>query len=81
MVKMSYLAWDIQRSKGTMHVTHGAREDKNIFFFFFCPQHSKAIHSQVAIEKEIEHAHIDVEPIVSTMDFQRRQRPISFCNI
>jgi hypothetical protein len=51
------------------------------YFSFVCPQHSRAIHSQVAIEKEIKHAHIDAESIVSTMDFQRRQRSISFRNI
>jgi hypothetical protein len=27
MVKMPYLALDIQRSKGIMHVTHGAKKD------------------------------------------------------
>jgi hypothetical protein len=57
------------------------QEKIKTYFSFICPQHSRAIHSQVAIEKEIEHAHIDVEPIVSTMDFQRRQRSISFCDI
>jgi hypothetical protein len=29
------------------------------YFFVFCPQHSRTIHSQVVMEKEIEHAHID----------------------
>jgi len=27
MVKMPYLTLDIQRSKGIMHVTHGAKEN------------------------------------------------------
>jgi len=34
----------------------------------FCPQHSKALYSQVTINKEIGHTHIDVKPTTSTMD-------------
>jgi hypothetical protein len=78
MVKMSYLAWDIQ--KNYTWNTWGKRRLKHISLLF-CPKHSRAIHSQVAIEKENEHAHIDVKLIVSTINFQKRQKPISFCNI
>jgi hypothetical protein len=34
----------------------------------FCPQHSKTVHSQATINKEIDHTHIDVKPPTSTMD-------------